>query len=154
QLLSPKPFSRSLKTALTMVTIGYFVCSIVHLLTEPGTSSILIDFIGNQHKPSTLRFMLLDSAVYIVQALRVLISSHLSQLLVPVSANTVSSAVSTSTTAIIDTGRHSMENTRGDLFYYPGVVVDIGLRSSLRNALYADMEDSRSARDGSDQLPV
>lgn len=46
------------------------------------------------------------------------------------------------------------ESTSDDLFYYDDLVVDIGLRTSVRNIMYADMEDPSTARDGSERLPV
>lgn len=46
------------------------------------------------------------------------------------------------------------ESTSDDLFYHDDLVVDIGLRTSIRNIMYADMEDPSTARDGSERLPV
>lgn len=46
------------------------------------------------------------------------------------------------------------ESTSDDLFHHDDLVVDIGLRSSIRNIMYADMEDPNTTRDGSETLPV
>lgn len=48
QLLSPRALTRSLRTALAIVTAGWLICFIMHLSTEPGEPGIIIDFIGNR----------------------------------------------------------------------------------------------------------
>lgn len=48
QLLSPRALTRSLRTALAIVTAGWLVGLLMHLATEPGEPGIIIDFIGNR----------------------------------------------------------------------------------------------------------
>lgn len=48
QLLSPRALSRSLRTALAIVTAGWLICFLMHLSTESGEPGIIIDFIGNR----------------------------------------------------------------------------------------------------------
>ncbi|KAL0080943.1 hypothetical protein J3Q64DRAFT_1701468 [Phycomyces blakesleeanus] len=162
QLLSPRSFARSLRTALGIVTAGYLGCLLMHLTFEPGQPGILIDFIGNQQLPTTMRLITLDSVVYIGQIIRIFISSSLSQTLVNSSIATtlavppalVPALGSDRITLMLPSERTQNEENCDDLFYHPGLVVDISLRSSVRNVMYADMEDPHTARDGSDRLPV
>ncbi|KAL0074757.1 hypothetical protein F4703DRAFT_1890812 [Phycomyces blakesleeanus] len=161
-LLSPRSFARSLRTALGIVTAGYLGCLLMHLTFEPGQPGILIDFIGNQQLPTTMRLITLDSVVYIGQIIRIFISSSLSQTLVNSSIATtlavppalVPALGSDRITLMLPSERTQNEENCDDLFYHPGLVVDISLRSSVRNVMYADMEDPHTARDGSDRLPV
>ncbi|KAI8049116.1 uncharacterized protein B0P05DRAFT_563784 [Gilbertella persicaria] len=164
QLLSPRALNRSLRTALAIVTSGWLMCLLLHAITEPGEPGIIIDFIGNQQKPSIFRLFMLDCVVYILQIIRVLITSSLSsQLLLNgtvVTTLTVPPALATALGAETVTlmlppreGSNSEDSTE-DLFYHHDLVVDIGLRSSVRNIMYADMEDPSTARDGSERLPV
>ncbi|KAI9019271.1 hypothetical protein CLU79DRAFT_720524 [Phycomyces nitens] len=162
QLLSPRSFARSLRTALGIVTAGYLGSLLLHLTFEPGKPGILIDFIGNQQLPTTMRLTILDSVVYIGQIIRIFISSSLSQTLVNTAVATtltvppalVSEIGSDRITLMLPSERTYNEENLDDLFYHPGLVADISLRSSVRNVMYADMEDSHAARDGSDRLPV
>ncbi|OAD08932.1 hypothetical protein MUCCIDRAFT_155055 [Mucor lusitanicus CBS 277.49] len=136
----------------------------MHITTEPGQPGIIIDFIGNQQPPSTFRLLCLDCIVYILQVVRVLITSSLSsQLLLNGTVVTTLSVPPALATAL---GAESVtlmlppredggdESTSDDLFYHDDLVVDIGLRTSIRNIMYADMEDLSTARDGSERLPV
>ncbi|KAI9275049.1 hypothetical protein EDC94DRAFT_591916 [Helicostylum pulchrum] len=163
QLLSPRALTRSLRTALAIVTAGWLICFIMHLSTEPGEPGIIIDFIGNQHKASTLRLIMLDFVVYVLQIVRVLITSSLSsQLLLNGTVVTtltvppsLASALGDSVTLMLPPREVGSEHgDSDDLFYYNDLVVDIGLRNSIRNVMYADMEDSSTSRDGSETLPV
>ncbi|KAG2230172.1 hypothetical protein INT48_003477 [Thamnidium elegans] len=164
QLLSPRALTRSLRTALAIVTAGWLICLLMHLSTEPGEPGIIIDFIGNQQKASTLRLLMLDFVVYVLQIVRVLITSSLSsQLLLNGTVVTtltvppsLASALGDSVTLMLpprEVGSDG-DSTSDDLFYYNDLVVDIGLRNSIRNVMYADMEDTSTARDGSETLPV
>ncbi|GAA5811515.1 hypothetical protein MFLAVUS_004952 [Mucor flavus] len=163
QLLSPRALSRSLRTALAIVTAGWLICFLMHLSTEPGEPGIIIDFIGNQQKASTLRLIVLDFVVYVLQIVRVLITSSLSsQLLLNGTVVTtltvppsLASALGDSVTLMLPPREVGSEHgDSDDLFYYNDLVVDIGLRNSIRNVMYADMEDTSTARDGSEALPV
>lgn len=184
QLLSPRALSRSLRTALAIVTAGWLICFLMHLSTEPGEPGIIIDFIGNrkvlfktllyrlihlfffitiEQKASTLRLIVLDFVVYVLQIVRVLITSSLSsQLLLNGTVVTtltvppsLASALGDSVTLMLPPREVGSEHgDSDDLFYYNDLVVDIGLRNSIRNVMYADMEDTSTARDGSEALPV
>ncbi|KAG2204853.1 hypothetical protein INT46_010981 [Mucor plumbeus] len=165
QLLSPRALTRSLRTALAIVTAGWLICILMHITTEPGQPGIIIDFVGNQQIPTTFRLLFLDCIVYIFQIVRVLITSSLSsQLLLNGTVVTTLSVPPALATAL---GAESVtlmlppredgdgdESTSDDLFYHDDLVVDIGLRTSIRNIMYADMEDPSTARDGSERLPV
>ncbi|CEP14858.1 hypothetical protein [Parasitella parasitica] len=49
QLLSPRALTRSLRTALAIVTAGWLICILMHITAEPGQPGIIIDFIGNRN---------------------------------------------------------------------------------------------------------
>lgn len=108
---------------------------------------------------------MLDFIVYVLQVIRVLITSSLSsQLLLNGTVITtltvppsLASALGDSVTLMLpprEVGNDHDDSTSDDLFYYNDLVVDIGLRNSIRNIMYADMEDTSTARDGSETLPV
>ncbi|KAI7892143.1 uncharacterized protein EV154DRAFT_505763 [Mucor mucedo] len=161
QLLSPRALTRSLRTALAIVTAGWFVGLLMHLTTEPGEPGIIIDFIGNQQKVSTMRLVMLDFMVYGLQIIRVLITSSLSsQLLLNGTVITTLSVppslagtLGDSVTLMLPPNGSEGEDS-DDLFYHHELVVDIGFRNSIRHIMYADMEDHTTARDGSENLPV
>lgn len=113
--------------------------------------------------PSTFRLLLLDCVVYVLQIIRVLTTSSLSsQLLLNGTVVTTLSVPpalaaalgSNSVTLMLPPREENDTDSSGDLFYHNDMVVDIGLRSSIRNIMYADMEDTSTARDGSERLPV
>lgn len=106
---------------------------------------------------------MLDFVVYVLQIVRVLITSSLSsQLLLNGTVVTtltvppsLASALGDSVTLMLPPREVGSEHgDSDDLFYYNDLVVDIGLRNSIRNVMYADMEDTSTARDGSEALPV
>ncbi|KAI8367877.1 hypothetical protein EDC96DRAFT_506392 [Choanephora cucurbitarum] len=165
QLLSPRSLNRTLRTALAIVSVGWIVCLLLHATTEPGQAGIIIDFIGNQHKPSMFRLFMLDSTIYLLQIVRVLITSSLSsQLLlngtvvttitVPPGLATALGAESVTLMLPPREGSDGDGSNTDDLFYHNELVVDIELRNSIRNIMYAEMEDPSTARDGSERLPV
>ncbi|KAI9486932.1 MAG: hypothetical protein EXX96DRAFT_551197 [Benjaminiella poitrasii] len=171
QLLSPRALTRSSRTALIIVTIGWLICILMHLTTEPNQPGIIIDFIGNQQKPSTLRLIVLDCIIYFFQIIRVLITSSLSSQLLLNSTIITTLAVPPTLAAALGTDSVTLmlppqqqENSEesDDLFYHHDLVVDIGLRASIRNIMYADIEDDLNTsttnavatRDGSEHLPV
>ncbi|CAO3628321.1 unnamed protein product [Mucor hiemalis] len=109
---------------------------------------------------------MLDFIVYLLQIVRVSIASSLSsQLLLNGTVITTLSVPPALATAL---GADSVtlmlppregvtdndDSTSDDLFYHGDLVVDIGLRNSVRNIMYADMDDATTARDGSERLPV
>ncbi|KAI7903315.1 uncharacterized protein BX663DRAFT_508201 [Cokeromyces recurvatus] len=165
QLLSPRALTRSSRTALIIITIGWLICILMHLTTEPGQPGIIIDFIGNQQKPSIFRLITLDCIIYLFQIIRVLITSSLSSQLLLNSTIITTLTVPPTLAAALGTDSVTLmlppqdgnndDNGSNDLFYHNDLVVDIGLKASIRNIMYADMEeDSNSARDGSERLPV
>jgi hypothetical protein len=110
---------------------------------------------------------MLDCIVYVFQIVRVLITSSLSsQLLLNGTVVTtlsvppaLATALGANSVTLMLPPRESSDNTgddstSDDLFYHNDLVVDIGLRTSIRNIMYADMEDPATARDGSERLPV
>jgi hypothetical protein len=150
----------------------------MHLTTEPGQPGIIIDFIGNrkvcnhhnkkdsllfiEQIPSTLRLLVLDCVVYVLQIIRVLITSSLSSQLLQNGTVVTTLAVppalaaalgSNSVTLMLPPREESDDSNSDDLFYHNDLVVDIGLRTSIRNIMY-DNDDPSTARDGSENLPV
>lgn len=126
---------------------------------------LVLFFVTVEQKASTLRLLMLDFVVYLLQIVRVLITSSLSsQLLLNGTVVTtltvppsLAGALGDSVTLMLpprDVGSEHGDSTSDDLFYYNDLVVDIGLRNSIRNVMYADMEDTSTARDGSETLPV
>lgn len=110
---------------------------------------------------------MLDFIVYIFQIVRVLITSSLSsQLLLHGTVITtlavppaLASAIGAESVTLMLPPREEVsgdgdDSTSDDLFYHNDLVVDIGLNTSIRNVMYADMEDQSTARDGSERLPV
>lgn len=108
---------------------------------------------------------MLDCMVYVFQIIRVLITSSLSsQLLLNGTVITTLSVPPSLAGALGDSvtlmlppreGVSDQEDASSDdLFYHNELVVDISLRNSIRNIMYADMEDTTTARDGSENLPV
>lgn len=108
---------------------------------------------------------MLDLMVYVFQIVRVLITSSLSsQLLLNGTVITTLSVPPSLAGALGDSVALMLppregvsdndDSTSDDLFYHNDLVVDIGLRNSIRNIMYADMEDPTTARDGSETLPV
>ncbi|KAI8643419.1 hypothetical protein BD408DRAFT_342377 [Parasitella parasitica] len=166
QLLSPRALTRSLRTALAIVTAGWLICILMHITTEPGQPGIIIDFIGIQEKPSTFRLLMLDCVVFILQIVRVLITSSLSSHLLLNGTVVTTLSVPRGLATALGAERVTLmlppredsssgdESASEDLFYHGDLVVDIGLRTSIRNVMYADMEDPSTARDGSERLPV
>ncbi|KAI8993522.1 hypothetical protein BDB01DRAFT_776573 [Pilobolus umbonatus] len=165
QLLSPRVLTRSLRTALAIVTAGWLICLLMHLTTEPGKPGIIIDFIGNQYPPTITRLLCIDTTIYALQIVRVLVTSSLSSqlllngtvvttLAVPPTLAAALGAESVSLMLPPREGADSEDSTSEDLFYYNDLVVDIGLRASIRNIMYGDIEDGSTARDGSERLPV
>lgn len=142
--------------------------------TFPSTNSLLhpntdSSFFEIERTPSTLRLVMLDFIVYLFQIVRVLITSSLSsQLLLNGTVITtlavppaLASAIGAESVTLMlpprEGGGSSAdggEDTSDDLFYHNDLVVDIGLSTSIRNVMYADMEDPTTARDGSHNLPV
>ena len=107
---------------------------------------------------------MLDFVMYIFQVARLAISSSLSsQLLLnsTVATMTVPGPIAralVSDRLMFTLPRETEENASDDMFYQQELVVDIGLRSSVRNIMYADMDEgpaTTSSREGSaERLPV
>ncbi|KAI8370480.1 uncharacterized protein BYT42DRAFT_582582 [Radiomyces spectabilis] len=169
QLLSPRILTQSLRTALAIATMSLFVCLLHHCTSELGQPGILVDFIGNQHRPSYSRVILLDFVIYVFQTIRIFISSSLSsQLLLNGTAITtvrmppaLATALGAESVTLMLPPSSSSSSSQGeddestdDPFYQHELVVDIGLRQTYRNIMYAEIEDIGTARDGSEQLPV
>lgn len=141
-------------TLLGTVSLGY------QCIIKPPLTLIIVE-----QKASTLRLVMLDFMVYAFQIVRVLITSSLSsQLLLNGTVITTLSlppslvgALGDSVTLMLPPREGVSDNddsTSDDLFYHNDLVVDIGFRNSIRNIMYADMEDVNTARDGSENLPV
>ncbi|CEG68531.1 hypothetical protein RMATCC62417_04775 [Rhizopus microsporus] len=166
QLLSPKALTRSIRTALLIVISGWLICVLLHLAIDPGQPGIIIDFIDNQQIPSTFRLLMLDFVVLLLQTVRALVTSSLSsQLLLHGTVVTtlpvppaIATAFGADTITVMLPSRDRRlgdgSDTTEELLYHNDLVVDIGLRSCIRNIMYAEIENSNSARDGSDSLPV
>ncbi|CAO3668547.1 unnamed protein product [Rhizopus microsporus] len=166
QLLSPKALTRSIRTALFIVISGWLICVLLHLAIDPGQPGIIIDFIDNQQIPSTFRLLMLDFVVLLLQTVRALVTSSLSsQLLLHGTVVTtlpvppaIATAFGADTVTVMLPSRDRRlgdgSDTTEELLYHNDLVVDIGLRSCIRNIMYAEIENSNSARDGSDSLPV
>ncbi|KAG0747486.1 hypothetical protein G6F62_002648 [Rhizopus arrhizus] len=147
---------------------GWLVCMLLHVTIDPEQPGIIIDFIDNQQPPSTFRLLLLDFIILILQVIRVLVTSSLSsQLLLHGTVVTtlavppaLATAFGADTVTVMLPSRERRTasgedlNSAEELLYHNELVVDIGLRSCLRNIMYAEVEDGNAARDGSDSLPV
>ncbi|KAI8878238.1 hypothetical protein K501DRAFT_196325 [Backusella circina FSU 941] len=161
QLLSPRSYTRPLRMSLALVFTSFVLCMLLHLLSEPGQPGIIIDFIGNHHKPTKTRILLLDLTIFVFQVVRVLIASSLSsQLLLNGSVvHTVNvpgalvNALGTDRLTLMLPPLAGDHEEVDDLFYQNDLVVDVGVGTSIRNIMYGD-EDPATARDGSEQLPV
>ncbi|KAG0991657.1 hypothetical protein G6F57_007719 [Rhizopus arrhizus] len=157
-----------MRTALLIVSAGWLVCMLLHVTIDPEQPGIIIDFIDNQQPPSTFRLLLLDFIILILQVIRVLVTSSLSsQLLLHGTVVTtlavppaLATAFGADTVTVMLPSRERRTasgedlNSAEELLYHNELVVDIGLRSCLRNIMYAEVEDGNAARDGSDSLPV
>lgn len=110
---------------------------------------------------------MLDFVVLLLQTVRALVTSSLSsQLLLHGTVVTtlpvppaIATAFGADTVTVMLPSRDRRlggdgSDTTEELLYHNDLVVDIGLRSCIRNIMYAEIENSNSARDGSDSLPV
>lgn len=104
----------------------------------------------------------MDLTIFVFQVVRVLITSSLSsQLLLSGSVVTtvnvpsplVNALGADRLTLMLPPPSSGEQDDSEDLFYQNDLVVDIGLRTSIRNVMYGD-EDPATARDGSERLPV
>ncbi|KAI7853575.1 hypothetical protein BDC45DRAFT_510581 [Circinella umbellata] len=162
-LLSPRAHARTLRTATGVATAELGICFLIHATSEPGQPGILIDFVGNQYHSSPLRVIMLDLIIYVLQVVRIFITSSLSSQLpengtvttLPVPAPLVSALGAESLTLMlpstIPNNNNNDDNDNEDPFYQHDLVVDIGLRTSIDNVLHSS---STRQDDPIDQLPV
>ncbi|KAI9494673.1 hypothetical protein BDB00DRAFT_817804 [Zychaea mexicana] len=154
-LLSPRAHSRTLRTATGVATAELGICILIHATTEPGQPGILIDFVGNQYHSSSLRVIMLDMIIYILQVIRIFITSSLSSQLpengtvttLPVPAPLVSALGAESLTLMLPSTIPNDDEE--DPFYRNDLVVDVGLRTSLDSVLRSSPRE-----DAVDRLPV
>ncbi|CAM0139718.1 unnamed protein product [Umbelopsis sp. WA50703] len=138
--LSPRSIARTLRTALGIAFGGFILCLLLHATIEPVQYGLLIDFVGRVYKPSKLRLIVLDFVILCFQVILIFTSSSLtSALLQRASASTVSNnAESSSNRPRAD--EEISENQEPPIGYEDEFVVDVNLRSSIRNVLYAEMD--------------
>ncbi|KAH8548483.1 hypothetical protein BGW37DRAFT_506290 [Umbelopsis sp. PMI_123] len=142
--LSPRSIARTLRTALGIALGGFILCMLLHATSEPAQYGLLIDFIGRVHMPSKLRLILLDFIILCFQVILIFTSSSLtSALLQRATTNTTNAANTANDTNSSNHERieeEAVDSQDPPIGYEHELVVEVNLRASIRNVLYAEMD--------------
>ncbi|KAI8138938.1 hypothetical protein BJV82DRAFT_628482 [Fennellomyces sp. T-0311] len=177
-LLTSRANRRTLRTATGVATAELGICILIHATTEPGQPGILIDFVGNrkrtsaicidekltvqdepdtvEYHSSSLRVIMLDLIIYVLQVIRIFIMSTLhvpdngTVTTLPVPAPLISALGAESLTLMLPSAIPTSSDEEGDPFYRNELVVDVGLRASLNSVLQSPPREE----DPIDRLPV
>ncbi|KAG2180133.1 hypothetical protein INT43_003921 [Umbelopsis isabellina] len=140
QFLSPRSIARTLRTALGIALGGFILCLLLHATLEPVQYGLLIDFVGRVYKPSKLRLIFLDFVILCFQVILIFTSSSLTSALLQRASTTTAANNAESSSNRPRTEEETVENQEPPIGYEDEFVVEVNMRSSIRNVLYAEMD--------------
>lgn len=121
------------------MTLVFIICVIFLFITD-----VLTFVYDPVHKPSKLRLIVLDFIILCFQVILIFTSSSLtSALLQRVSTTTANAAAAANDPSSSNHERieeESAESQEPPIGYEHELVVDVNLRASIRNVLYAEMD--------------
>lgn len=138
--LSPRSIARTLRTALGIALGGFILCLLLHATLEPVQYGLLIDFVGRVYKPSKLRLIFLDFVILCFQVILIFTSSSLTSALLQRASSTAAANNAESSSNRSRTDEETVENQEPPIGYEDEFVVEVNMRSSIRNVLYAEMD--------------